>query len=187
MTDPVMNEIYSLSEQALRQGQDRIQVHVFPFRMTEANLTVHAHSEWHKFWLNLRDAYDLFERTRIPPKVGICGKRYVVDEGLLGPRDTELTFVTLPDTPSIICGDTQALIPALTAQTEIGGSNVKGRIATRSHPRRADGRNTRRAYAAARPPRMADHARRTRATAVVGADAGASDGMARLHRELLWR
>jgi hypothetical protein len=187
MTDPVMNEIYSLSEQALRQGQDRIQVHVFPFRMTEANLAGHANSRWHGFWLNLKDAYDVFERTRIPPKVGICGKRYVVDEGVLGPRDTELTFVTVPDTPSIICEDTEALIPALTAQTQIGGSNVKGRIATRSHSRRAHGRNTRKAYAAARPSRMADHARRTHATAVVGADAGASDGMARLHRELLWR
>lgn len=187
MTDPVMKEIYSLSEQALRQGQDRIQVHIFPFRMTEANLAAHANSGWHGFWLNLKDAYDVFERTRIPPKVGICGKRYVVDEGVLGPRDTELTFMTVPDTPSIICEDTEALIPALTAQTEVGGSNVKGRIATRSHSRRADGRNTRKAYAAARPSRMADHARRTRATAVVGADAGASDGMARLHRELLWR
>src|SRR6185503_3361107 len=119
MTDPVMKEIYSHSEQALRRGQDRIQVHVFPFRMTEANLALHANSQWHKFWLNLKDAYDVFERTRIPPKVGICGKRYVVDEGVLGPRDTELTFVTVPDSPSIICEDTEATIPALTAQTEI--------------------------------------------------------------------
>jgi hypothetical protein len=189
MTDPVMNEIYSFSEQALRQGQDRIQVHVFPFRMTEANLAVHANSEWHGFWLNLRDAYDVFERTRISPKVGICGKRYVVEEGVLGPRDTELTFVTVPDTHSIICEDTKVSpIPVLSAQTEVGGSKIaKRRIATSSHTRPAAGRNARKAYAAARRSRMADYSRRSQTTAVMGPDAPASDGMARLHRELHWR
>ena len=38
MTNPMMEEIYRLSEQALKQGQTRIPVHVFPFRMTETNL-----------------------------------------------------------------------------------------------------------------------------------------------------
>ena len=42
MTNPVMDEIYALSEQALHQGQDRIQVHAFPFRMTEDNLKAFA-------------------------------------------------------------------------------------------------------------------------------------------------
>ena len=34
MTDPVMDRIYALAEQGLRAGQDQIQVHIFPFRMT---------------------------------------------------------------------------------------------------------------------------------------------------------
>jgi murein L,D-transpeptidase YafK len=187
MTDPVMNEIYSLSEQALRREQDRIQVHIFPFRMTEANLAVHANSEWHGFWLNLKAAYDAFERTHLPPKVGICGRRYVFDEGVLGARDTELTFIAPPDAPSIICEDTEvSSIPTPSAQTR-GSKIAKGRIETRMHVQRAAGRNTRKAYAAPRRPRMADHARRTQATAVVRPDAGASDLMARLHRELSWR
>src|SRR5262245_11320765 len=38
MTTPVMDEIYALSEAALRQGQEHIPVHVFPFRMTQQNL-----------------------------------------------------------------------------------------------------------------------------------------------------
>ena len=46
MTNPVMDEIYALSERALREGQDRIEVHAFPFRMTEANLAAHAESPW---------------------------------------------------------------------------------------------------------------------------------------------
>jgi hypothetical protein len=55
------------------------------------------------------------------------------------------------------------------------------------HVQRAAGPNTSKAYATPRRPNMANHARRTQATAVVGPDAGASDAMARLHRELSWR
>ena len=80
MTNPVMAEIYTLAEQALQHGQDRIPIHVFPFRMTEANLATRtpAHGEWRDFWLTLKAGYDLFESTRVPPKVGICNKQYAV-------------------------------------------------------------------------------------------------------------
>jgi murein L,D-transpeptidase YafK len=81
MTNPVMDEIYALSERALHEGQDRIDVHVFPFRMTEANLAAHAESEWHEFWESLKDAYDLFERTRVPPRVSVCARRYIIGDG----------------------------------------------------------------------------------------------------------
>src|SRR5262245_41649609 len=56
MTNPVMAEIYALAEQALQQGHDRSPIHVFPFRMTEANLVARsvAHGEWRTFWLNLK-------------------------------------------------------------------------------------------------------------------------------------
>src|SRR5262245_3268289 len=81
MTDPVMDEIYALSERALREGQDRIAVHVFPFRMTQANLAAHVESPWLAFWLNLKEAYDAFERTRLPPRVSVCDKRYIIAEG----------------------------------------------------------------------------------------------------------
>jgi len=81
MTDPVMEEIYSLSESALSAGQERIQVHAFPFRMTEENLALHKRNVWHSFWLNLKDAYDAFEHARLPPRISVCGRRYVVSEG----------------------------------------------------------------------------------------------------------
>ena len=81
MTNPVMDEIYGLSEQALRQGQDAIPVHIFPFRMTEENMAAQAGNPWTPFWLNLKMAYDLFERTRVPPRVSVCNKRYSVADG----------------------------------------------------------------------------------------------------------
>src|SRR5207244_8584203 len=128
---------------------DRFQVHVFPFRMTEANLATHANSQWHGFWLNLKEAYDVFERTRLPPKVGICGKRYVVEEGVLGNRESGLQVVAAPDTPSIVCPDTAVgPIPVLSTQKDAGASKIANApIATASHARRTAGRNTRKAYA----------------------------------------
>jgi murein L,D-transpeptidase YafK len=45
MTDPLMDEVYALADQAIRQGQDHIQVQIFPFRMTDTNLARHANSQ----------------------------------------------------------------------------------------------------------------------------------------------
>jgi murein L,D-transpeptidase YafK len=80
MTDQVIEEIFQLSRAALSDGQKRIHVHAFPFRMTPENLAAHPHSEWEGFWANLKEAYDLFERTRRPPSVAVCNNRYVVSE-----------------------------------------------------------------------------------------------------------
>jgi murein L,D-transpeptidase YafK len=80
MTDAAMEEIFWLAEAALSHGQKRIQVQAFPFRMTADNLAAHAGSEWDGFWANLKEAYDLFERTRTAPTVSVCNNRYVVSE-----------------------------------------------------------------------------------------------------------
>jgi murein L,D-transpeptidase YafK len=80
MTNPGSDEIFALSEAALRNGQPAIQVHVFPFRMSEENLAAYTKGEWYAFWLNLKPAYDAFERTRLPPRISVCGRRYVVSE-----------------------------------------------------------------------------------------------------------
>jgi murein L,D-transpeptidase YafK len=82
MTNAVVEEIFGLVERAIKKGQDRVHVHVFPFRMTEENLARYAESEWAPFWRNLKDGYDAFERTRLPPKIGVCQNRYVVREML---------------------------------------------------------------------------------------------------------
>jgi len=76
MTNAVSHEIYKLATQALEAGQPNIPVHVFPFRMTEGNLAKYNAPEWRSFWANLKQGYDLFERTRRPPRVSVCGPRY---------------------------------------------------------------------------------------------------------------
>lgn len=79
MTDALMEEIYALAREAFAGGQERFDVHAFPFRMTDANLKRHKHDPNYKFWLTLKDAYDHFEIVRRPPKVVVCQRRYVVN------------------------------------------------------------------------------------------------------------
>jgi murein L,D-transpeptidase YafK len=170
MTNPVMEEIYALSEQALRQGQDRIQVHVFPFRMTEANLAAQAESVWHPFWLNLKDAHDVFERTRIPPRVGVCAKRYVVSEGT-PPGEDAMVAATAASAALSTCERDEAeaslwQLPEVESATLYGARGR--RAASRPYSRRFAGRNARKAYAAARRARIVAYARRLRTTDAAG-------------------
>lgn len=81
MTDAVIDELWLLVTAALNSGQERVSVHVFPFRMTEERLAAFAWHPWAEFWRDLKPAYDLFEESRIPPQVGVCNKRYVVESG----------------------------------------------------------------------------------------------------------
>jgi murein L,D-transpeptidase YafK len=80
MTNPVIEEIFRITERALRAGQPSVQVQVFPFRLTEGNLRAYTSHEWYGFWHNLKLAYDSFERTRLPPRVSVCEGRYHVED-----------------------------------------------------------------------------------------------------------
>jgi murein L,D-transpeptidase YafK len=79
MTDPSVDDIYRLVAAALRNGQDEVDVHAFPFRMTDINMARHAQSRWIAFWRDLKSGYDQFERERIVPAVKVVDKRYAVE------------------------------------------------------------------------------------------------------------
>ncbi len=79
MTDALMEEIYALVREALKGGQDSFQVHAFPFRPTEAKLAQHKSNQWHGFWQVLKQGYDHFEATRVPPNIAVCERKYVVN------------------------------------------------------------------------------------------------------------
>ena len=76
MTDPFIEEIYTLCHLALKNGQPFFRVHVFPFRMTDRQLADHSNHRWHEFWTNLKEGYDWFEDKRTPPDVSVHNKRY---------------------------------------------------------------------------------------------------------------
>lgn len=79
MTDALIEEIYALAREAFRGGQERIEVHAFPFRMTNANMERYRKNKWYKFWQVLKQGYDHFEVHRIPPNVAVCERRYIVN------------------------------------------------------------------------------------------------------------
>lgn len=109
MTDALIEEIYALAREAFIGGQEAIQVHAYPFRMTEANLARHKDSPHYKFWLTLKESYDFFEIARQPSNVVVCERRYVVNashgnrtkprpDGACGPleRIAAVPFTPLP-------------------------------------------------------------------------------------------
>lgn len=89
MTDAYMEELWRLGVAALDNGQPRFAVHVFPFRMHEANMRRYAREAWAPFWRDLKPAYDLFTETRVPPRVRVCAGRYLVSAGRDGAEAVE--------------------------------------------------------------------------------------------------
>jgi murein L,D-transpeptidase YafK len=80
MTDAKIEEIYMLVEEALKKGQRFVQVHIYPFRMTEENMAAYSHYRWYDFWQNLKEGYDYFEAEHLPPKITVKEKRYKIME-----------------------------------------------------------------------------------------------------------
>ncbi len=80
MTDDKIEEIYRLVEEALKEGQRSVQVHIYPFRMNAENMAAYSHYRWYDFWENLKEGYDYFEAEHLPPKITVENKRYVVSE-----------------------------------------------------------------------------------------------------------
>ena len=80
MTDEKIEEIYRLVEGALEKGQKYIQVHAFPFRMTDTAMALYSDSEWYDFWANLKEGYDYFESEKLPPDVRVEKKQYTIHE-----------------------------------------------------------------------------------------------------------
>ncbi len=81
MTDPVIEEIYAIADRALNAGQSSFQVHIFPFRMTPANLQRHGNSPHIGFWRNMLHGYTLFELSHVPPMVRVQNSQYAFASG----------------------------------------------------------------------------------------------------------
>jgi murein L,D-transpeptidase YafK len=79
MTDAKIEEIYSLCAAAHRAGQPFFRVHLFPFRMSAARLSLEAHSPHVSFWKNLKEGYDKFENERVPLDAHAAIGRYVFE------------------------------------------------------------------------------------------------------------
>ncbi len=79
MTDPIIEEIYTLAQKALENDQKYFKVHCFPFRMTDKKLSAYKDSKWIGFWQNLQVGYKYFEKNGRPPEVTVKNKEYVFE------------------------------------------------------------------------------------------------------------
>lgn len=76
MTDDKIKEIYLYAIYAKDCGQLKIPVYIFPFRMSEENITsnLKKYSQWTDFWNNLKIGYDKFEKERKELKISVDKK-----------------------------------------------------------------------------------------------------------------
>jgi len=65
---------------ALQSGQTGIDVHIFPFRFEKPPLADWQRQPWGSFWANLREGYDAFAHTGLPPTITVAKQRYQVRE-----------------------------------------------------------------------------------------------------------
>ncbi len=79
MTNPSIEEIYTLADAAFRGGQEYFRVHIFPFRFSADRLKQEEKSKWLGFWRNLKHGYDFFETEGRPPNVEVLGGRYTFE------------------------------------------------------------------------------------------------------------
>ncbi len=81
MGDEAMEEIWTLCVRALEKGQKWFSVHCFPFPLTAGKIERHQADRWIGFWKELEPVYLMFEKTRIPPRVGVRQGKYKVEAG----------------------------------------------------------------------------------------------------------
>ena len=87
MTDALIEEIYALARESYIGGQEAIEVHAMPFRLTDTNMARHVKNKWFPFWQTLKQGYDHFEQTRLTPDVAVCQRQYAVNVKLPGSQN----------------------------------------------------------------------------------------------------
>jgi murein L,D-transpeptidase YafK len=76
MTDKKIEEIYTLCDSALRNGQAFFRVHSFPFPLTDKNLSNYSDHKHSPFWKELQAGYQHFETHKRPPNVLMENGKY---------------------------------------------------------------------------------------------------------------
>ncbi len=105
ITDDAIQELYILARDAFAKGQTEFPVHAFPFRMTQEAMALRAGHRWEAFWQNLKEGHDIFEKTRLPPVVGVKDQQYVffADETAV-PEEFRTADANDPLAPRLISG-----------------------------------------------------------------------------------
>ncbi len=132
MTDEGISEIYAVVRDALKGGQQSFQVQAYPFRMTSQNMAAYRNDPNYAFWSDLKRGYDIFETTRLEPKVSYCEGRYMFNRpefdgatpadpmAACAPTDSPAVAMSFPAAKPD-AGDTTASIPPVRANAYVDG------------------------------------------------------------------
>ena len=76
MSNYYIEDIYMAAVKAQTQGQDKIPVHIFPFKMIPINMEYYSGFAQQKgltgFWKNLIEGYRYFERNKSVPEIAVA-------------------------------------------------------------------------------------------------------------------
>ncbi|AWC70048.1 peptidoglycan meso-diaminopimelic acid protein amidase [Serratia marcescens] len=100
MTNTYMDEIYRYVEAAFAYGQSRVNISIYPFRMTEQNLKRHASSSYIAFWRQLKPGYDYFAKNHQPPTMGVVNGQYVLGQPLMSSGGMMTQYASASPTPN---------------------------------------------------------------------------------------
>jgi murein L,D-transpeptidase YafK len=99
MTDTNIDEIFQFVTGALVFGQPSVQVSIYPFRMTDANMERHKYSYYINFWKQLKPGYDYFTVNHQPPGVSVISGNYVISKPVAPTTQPQLASnYALPET-----------------------------------------------------------------------------------------
>ncbi len=81
MGDAAIEEIYAMVAAGLSNSQRIVRVHCYPFAMTSENLArYHKCEHLLTFWQNLKQGYDFYQLTRLPPIIEVIDGIYVIND-----------------------------------------------------------------------------------------------------------
>jgi murein L,D-transpeptidase YafK len=123
MTDESIAEIYALVRESFKGGNPSVQLQIFPFRMTPANMARHADSPHMSFWQNIKEGYDRFEIAKAPPLWDVCEKKYVFDL----PREGAQVLDAAGTCP--VRSSTDSMIAALSAKQAADDAAMQTEVA----------------------------------------------------------
>jgi len=77
--DAPMQDLFAAVRDSLKAGQKSVQLHIYPFRMSNINMLLNRDSKYIDFWQQLKVGYDKFETSKQDLIVSVINKKYVIN------------------------------------------------------------------------------------------------------------
>jgi len=79
ITDPSMEELYAAIRDALYGGQAAVQIQIYPFRMNSWSMFFVRDNPNYKFWQELKEGWDWFEKYHMPIPIKVKNRKYQIN------------------------------------------------------------------------------------------------------------